>query len=181
MRDGVFEVLATRGDTRLGGDDLDMALARWCAERVGVGPGDLRMLKEAERVKRVLSEEQGAVFRVPFLEEGKSVEIEVGRGDFERIAAPYLERTIGCCRQAMHDAELSPEDLDAVVLKCLAKAAADRYQDVLELRDALLGCNIAGQWSREDAQAWWVSNEETASVSAEMESGELREAAAQHA
>ncbi len=116
MRDGVFEVLATRGDTRLGGDDLDMALARWCAERVGVGPGDLRMLKEAERVKRVLSEEQGAVFRVPFLEGGKSVEVVVGRGDFERIAAPYLERTIGCCRQAMHDAELSPEDLDAVVL-----------------------------------------------------------------
>ena len=80
--------------------------------------------------------------------------------------------------------EINPEisaDLDAVVLKCLAKEPADRYQDVLELRDALLACNIAGQWSREDAQAWWLSNEETASAAAEMESDELREVAAQHA
>lgn len=116
MRDGVFEVRATRGDTRLGGDDLDAALATWCAGRAGVEKVEVRMVAEAERVKQVLSEQESAVFRVPFAQGGGSVEVEVSREDFERIAAPYVARTIECCRQAMHDAELAVGDLDAVVL-----------------------------------------------------------------
>ena len=116
MRDGVFQVVATRGDTRLGGDDLDAALAQWCADRAGIERVDGRMLAEAERVKRVLSGDEQATFRVPFLDGGGSIEVEVSRADFEGMVASFIGRTIDCCRMAMHDAELSPADLDAVVL-----------------------------------------------------------------
>jgi molecular chaperone DnaK len=116
MRDGVFEVLATRGDTRLGGDDLDAALAAWCARRAGLDEVGARMLDEARRVKCVLSEQEQAVFRLPFAERGAGLEVVVSRTDFESLAAPFIERTIRCCRQALHDAERVPEDLDAVVL-----------------------------------------------------------------
>ncbi len=116
MCDGVFQVLSTRGDTRLGGDDLDAALAAWCAEEAGVGEIDLRMLQEAERVKRVLSEDERAVFRVPFFEDGRNLEVEVTRERFEALVAPFLERSVACCRQAMHDAQVGLDALDAVVL-----------------------------------------------------------------
>ena len=121
MREGVFEVLATRGDTRLGGDDLDAALGTWCLERAGWSEeldraALVRVREEAERVKRVLSERDAEWFRLPFLAAGKSVEVEVGREEFEAVARPWIERSIACCRQALADAGVKAEALDAVVL-----------------------------------------------------------------
>ncbi len=119
LAEGVFQVLATRGDTALGGDDIDRALAAWCLARdggAGIDPGDPRVLEEAERVKRVLSAEESATFRVPFYDGSRSFEREVRRADLERLAAPVIERTIRCCRQAMSDAGVAPAELDAVVL-----------------------------------------------------------------
>ncbi|MBK1827280.1 Hsp70 family protein [Haloferula rosea] len=116
MQDGVFQVLSTHGDTRLGGDDLDVALWQWVAEKCGLPaePGP-RELAEAERVKRALSDRSEEVFRLPFAESG-NVELAVSREDFERIAAPILERTMACCKRALSDADLTVEELDAVVL-----------------------------------------------------------------
>ena len=116
MQDGVFQVLSTHGDTRLGGDDLDVALWQWVAEKCGLPaePGP-RELAEAERVKRALSDRSEEVFRLPFAEAG-NVELAVSREDFERIAAPILERTMACCKRALSDADLTVEELDAVVL-----------------------------------------------------------------
>lgn len=51
-----------------------------------------------------------------------------------------------------------PEDLQAIVLKCLEKSPDDRYADVIELRKALQECECAGDWSRERAQQWWIDN-----------------------
>ena len=48
-----------------------------------------------------------------------------------------------------------PEDLEAIVLRCLAKRPEDRYDDVESLRDALSECESAGLWSREKAESWW--------------------------
>jgi len=116
MQDGVFQVLSTRGDTRLGGDDLDAALAAWCAERAGLEQVDVRVMEEAERVKRRLSEREEEVFRLPFFDGGAGVEVAVSRGDFEGLARPYIERTLECCRRALADAGISKEELNAVVL-----------------------------------------------------------------
>lgn len=116
MQDGVFQVLSTSGDTRLGGDDLDAALWEWVAgkARVSAEPG-VRELAEAERVKRALSDRSEEVFRLPFAEEG-NVEVMVTREDFEKLAGSILERTVDCCRRALADAGLRVDDLDAVVL-----------------------------------------------------------------
>jgi serine/threonine-protein kinase len=50
-----------------------------------------------------------------------------------------------------------PADLESVIMKCLEKDPADRYQNVLELRDALLNCESAGQWTRRAAHEWWLA------------------------
>ena len=116
MQDGVFQVLSTRGDTRLGGDDLDAALAEWCAKQAGLEQVDSRVMVEAERVKRMLSDRDEEVFRLPFIEGGGSAEVMVSRAGFEKLAKPFVDRTLDCCRRALADAGISKEDLNAVVL-----------------------------------------------------------------
>lgn len=120
MQDGVFQVLATHGDTRLGGDDLDAVIVRRVEEALGLGEtagaSRVRLLEEAERVKKALSDAESAVFRVPFFDGGRNVEYPLTRGEFEGLAAPWIQRTLRHSRQAMADAHLSPADLSAVVL-----------------------------------------------------------------
>ena len=120
MRDGVFQVIATHGDTRLGGDDLDALLLRHVEQRAGLsetkGSARVRLLEEAERVKRHLSEHADAVFRVPFYDGARSIELTISRTDLEAIAAPWVARTLRHCRQALADAAINPAELDAVVL-----------------------------------------------------------------
>ncbi len=122
MQDGVFQVLATHGDTRLGGDDLDAMILTWVAARESLdveqlGPEALVRLKiESERVKIALSVEEETVFRVPFFDGARSLEIPMIRQDLDKLAAPWIARTLRHCRQAMADAGVVPEDLDAVVL-----------------------------------------------------------------
>ncbi len=120
MQDGVFQVLATHGDTRLGGDDLDALILRRVTDRLGLGEvtgvARVRLMEEAERVKRVLSDNEEAVFRVPFFDGSRSIEQPFTRADLETIAAPWIGKTLRHCRQALADAALEPEDLDAVIL-----------------------------------------------------------------
>lgn len=122
MQDGVFQVLATRGDTRLGGDDLDLSLARKCAERGGVdfdeleSPARVRLIEEAERVKCGLSDKEEETFRAPFYDGSRSLEVTVSREDLEALAKPFIARSLTCCRQALSDAGTTPEELNAVVL-----------------------------------------------------------------
>ena len=117
MKAGQFEVLATSGDTALGGDDLD----RIVVELAGIDLGELeetdagRVLEEAERVKIALSEAEEVVFRIPFLTE-KSVEQTITRADFEKAAEILLGRTEACCRKALTDAGLKPQQIQALVL-----------------------------------------------------------------
>ena len=122
MQDGVFQVLATRGDTRLGGDDLDQMLAKHCVEACAVDFDSLddaakvRLIEEAERVKCALSSRDQETFRAPFYDGSSSLEVAVTTADLDRLAKPWIARTITCCRQALADADTRPEDLDAIVL-----------------------------------------------------------------
>jgi molecular chaperone DnaK len=118
MQDGVFQVLATRGDTRLGGDDLDAALVRHCVEDFDAldATAKVRLIAEAERVKCALSERDSETFRAPFYDGSRSLEKEVTRDDLEKLAKPLIARTLTCCRQALTDANTSAADLHAVVL-----------------------------------------------------------------
>jgi len=115
--DGVFEVKATGGDSALGGDDLDRAIA------VGVvgdalATDDRRVIAaavaEARRVKEALTTETGATYRIAI--GGQSIERTVTREDLARFAAPLLERTRKPCLRALKDAEVAKADLDGVIL-----------------------------------------------------------------
>ena len=122
MQDGVFQVLATRGDTRLGGDDLDLTLARHCAGKGGIDFDSLddaakvRLVEEAERVKCALSATDPESFRAPFFDGARSLEIPVTTADLETMAKPWIARTLTCCRQALADAGTDVAELDSVVL-----------------------------------------------------------------
>ncbi len=117
MKEGVFEVLATAGDTRLGGDDFDEALAQVAAKKMGVdlenrdSQEKVRWLTEARRVKHALTEEDEVEFRLPFIGEAS-----ISQDDFDTLMEPFLSRMEGCCRRALLDANLKVSELNAVVM-----------------------------------------------------------------
>ncbi|MCH2330152.1 MAG: Hsp70 family protein, partial [Roseibacillus sp.] len=124
MRDGVFEVLATGGDTRLGGDDIDAAVLELVTPAGGLDSAWLegtevdraRLVREAERVKRELSREECTVFRLPFYDGVRSLEVDVMRADLESGIEPLLSRMERICREVLVDAGMDPEGIDAVVM-----------------------------------------------------------------
>ncbi|MDR0479734.1 MAG: Fe-S protein assembly chaperone HscA [Burkholderiaceae bacterium] len=115
---GVFEVIATGGDSALGGDDYDQALADWAAAQAGVqaaSPADRAALKIAAKVtKETLSATETAAFQADLA--GVSIRRTVTRTDFEAVTQPLTERCITVTRQALRDARLAPADVQGVVL-----------------------------------------------------------------
>ncbi len=118
MEDGVFQVLATHGDTRLGGDDVDGMLFSSIVEDAGSIPEEAArlFLEQAEKAKRELSGAESTVVRVPFYDGHSSFEKKVTRADLDSLTKDWISKTIRCCRQAMLDSGLSVSELDAVVL-----------------------------------------------------------------
>jgi len=118
MERGIFDVKATGGDTRLGGDDLDEAVAAWLlAGTPTTERRDVQALarRAAEEAKCRLSDAQTTEVAVA-LPDGTRIAKTLSRADFERLIAPIVDRTLGPCRQALADAGLRPADVDAVVL-----------------------------------------------------------------
>lgn len=118
IEDGVFQVLATHGDTRLGGDDVDRMLYTRMLEGLGEvsDVAKARFLEEAEKAKRVLSEEDSYSARIPFYDGSSSFEKTLTRDELDAMTGDWIARTLKCCGQAMLDSGLSVEELDAVVL-----------------------------------------------------------------
>lgn len=118
LNKGVFEVLSTGGDSALGGDDLDLALAQWFADEAGIGVIDgaiSRYLTEkAKETKEQLSFKPG-VSVVLELESGCH-EIEVTREKFEELILPLVKRTTRACRRALKDAAVQIDDVLEVVM-----------------------------------------------------------------
>jgi molecular chaperone DnaK len=126
LREGVFEVLATAGDTRLGGDDLDRALAEAIWKKAAPeGSPDweslemgkrVRLIEAAEGVKKALSTQAVAPVELPFFLEAWSLAVEVTRAELDALARPWVEATRKHCLRALSDAGLKPAELDEVVL-----------------------------------------------------------------
>lgn len=127
--DGVFEVLATNGDTHLGGDDFDEALIAFVAEDFKASQGiDIRQdpmalqrLKEAcEKAKIELSSGTSTDINLPFITADasgpKHLQQTISRAKFESLIADLVERSIEPCRKALSDAGLKPSDIDDVLL-----------------------------------------------------------------
>lgn len=113
LNQGLFEVLATHGDTQLGGDDLDRAIADSLAQKLGFTVHTLQEV--AEEAKKRLSEKMETEILLPFVVGGTS-SIPLTRSELENICRPILERTRIHCLRALQDAGLSPVDLDEVIL-----------------------------------------------------------------
>jgi len=119
LRRGVFEVLATGGDTRLGGDDLDVVLAERLLDEIPESWREhvqirAQILAMAEQVKCALSDRERTKVEVA-LPEGGVVDVTVTRADFDVLAGPIVERTSAPCRQALKDAGLQIGDVAVVV------------------------------------------------------------------
>ena len=115
---GVFEVLATGGDSALGGDDYDRALAAWLLERAGLTaatPGDKAAIKMIARAaKETLSTDQQTDVAIRL--EHAEAALTVGRSDFEALSAELTARTMLAVRKALRDAKLSKDDVQGVVM-----------------------------------------------------------------
>ncbi len=127
--EGVFEVKSTSGDTFLGGDDFDRRLidhiiSEFKKEQgidLGADQMALQRLKEAaEKAKMELSSSMQTEVNLPFITADstgpKHLVMTVTRAKLEQLTEDLIERTIGPCEQALRDAELKPENIDAVVL-----------------------------------------------------------------
>ena len=123
VKDGVFEVLATNGNTHLGGDDFDRAVVQWLLEDIRTVHGadlskDLEAMQElrlgAEAAKCRLSSEQRTVLTIPF--ERFTYRREITRAELEGLIGPLVESTLGPCRMALKDAGLAVGQIDEIVL-----------------------------------------------------------------
>lgn len=116
---GVFEVLATQGETTLGGDDFDHRLFCWVLDKTRVGPPDDRdartMLAKAREIKERLSSSEAATYALE-LGSGEAVTLEVTRDQLERMTRHLVARTLGPMRKALRDAGLEPADIKGVVM-----------------------------------------------------------------
>ena len=124
LNDGIFEVIATNGDTHLGGDDIDNLLIAIALDDIQGDMGlDLRRNGEAvQRIRKAvidakiaLSSSEKTLIETE-LPGGKVYKREITREVFEGIVRPVVDRTVEPCRQAMKDAGLPPDQIDEVVL-----------------------------------------------------------------
>ncbi len=129
LGDGVFEVKSTNGDTHLGGDDFDQRIINWLAEEFindeGVDlrkdPMALQRLKEAaEKAKIELSSSMTTEINLPYIMPvngiPKHLVKTLSRAKFEQLCDDLIQSTIKPCEQALRDANLSPSDINEVIL-----------------------------------------------------------------
>src|SRR5690554_2679076 len=127
--DGVFEVLATNGNNRLGGDDFDQRIIDWLAEEFKKDAGidlkkdkmALQRLKEAaEKAKIELSSTTTASINLPFItadaEGPKHLDMTLTRAKFDDMTSDLIDKTMEPARKALSDAGLKPDDIDRVLL-----------------------------------------------------------------
>ena len=117
---GVFEVLATGGDSALGGDDMDHAIADWMMQQAGIEPDDdrsliRRLLHEARHAKEALTDvdEVGVSVDGPG---GKNWSGTLSLEQLNTLIDPLVDRTLAPCKRVLRDARIKPAEIDGVVL-----------------------------------------------------------------
>jgi molecular chaperone DnaK len=123
LHDGIFEVLATNGDTHLGGDDIDNLLLRIALEDIASEWGlDLSNDSEGvQRLRRAVIQAKEQLSFVPFTTieldyRGKKYRREINRELFDKLITPIVDRTLGPCRACIKDAGVGTDEIDEVVM-----------------------------------------------------------------
>jgi molecular chaperone DnaK/molecular chaperone HscA len=154
LHEGIFEVVATGGDTHLGGDDIDNLLIAIALDDIAgdveLGAGELAQKPSGELVQAVrkavieakiaLSEADSAKIELA-LPNGRRYAREITRAQFDDLTTPVIARTAGPCKQALKDAGLKPEQIDEVVLV----GGSTRIPAVRTLVDELFGLGARGK------------------------------------
>lgn len=111
---GIFEVLATGGDTALGGDDFDHLIADWIIEQTKLKPQTANQQRElitlANQAKITLTNEKSAVIS------WQDFSVEISREQFNELIYPLVKRSLLTCRRALKDANVESEEVQAVVM-----------------------------------------------------------------
>jgi len=142
---GVFEVIATGGDSALGGDDYDRALADWILTRADLkarGASDKAAIKMAARAaKEELS--RLATVVAPIALDNASAEVTIKRSDFEAVTADLTARTMASVRKALRDAKLAKDEVQGIVLVGGSTRMPQIYRAVAEFfgREPLTNLN----------------------------------------
>lgn len=115
LRRGVFEVLATGGDTALGGDDIDYAICNWMMEqglskKLLEAKGYSELVRYANLIKHELSDKDTVDLKF------KDWYGTLNRDDFKKICEPFIKRTINACRRVLRDSEIAVADVDNVIM-----------------------------------------------------------------
>jgi Fe-S protein assembly chaperone HscA len=149
LHEGIFEVIATNGDTHLGGDDIDNLLIAIALDDIQ-GELNLDLRDSAEAVQAIrkavieakiaLSTADSARISVQ-LPGGQPYDREITREQFEQIIQPVLARTIGPCKQALKDAGVTPDQIDEVVLV----GGSTRIPNVRDLTDEIFRLSPRGK------------------------------------
>jgi molecular chaperone DnaK len=125
LNEGVFQVLSTNGNTRLGGDDLDTRLIEFMQEKIKAGGGPdvsadppalARLREAAEQAKIRLSTEEQAAITLPFIAPNFHFDYNLRRGELEGLTRDIIMRTRPHCLRSLSDAKLEAKDLDQVIL-----------------------------------------------------------------
>jgi molecular chaperone HscA len=121
LRQGVFEVLSTGGDSALGGDDFDHAIAEWVLEQAGVDANDLsdkilrQIMQKARAAKENLSEQAESEICIEF-ENGEAWNGSLSREQFNQLVDPLIKKTLMSCRRALRDADIDKDQVMDVVM-----------------------------------------------------------------
>ncbi|MGB5178436.1 MAG: Fe-S protein assembly chaperone HscA [Gammaproteobacteria bacterium] len=120
LNKGVFEVMATAGDTALGGDDVDRLIADWIMRQSGMGTDaghvDMRRLMQTARAaKEALSSRESTAIEL-IRDDHAGWSGELSREQFNTLIAPLLDKTLGPCRRALRDAGIRAGDVQSVVM-----------------------------------------------------------------
>src|ERR1700724_3735110 len=127
LNEGVFRVLSTNGNTRLGGDDIDRELIRLLKDRITARHPEIRTDLEdplfAARLRDLshdakirLSDEEAVQVDIPFLPGNRRFSYLLTRPELDAIVRPLLKRTRGHCLRSLDDAKITPRQLDEVIL-----------------------------------------------------------------
>ncbi|MFT3681424.1 MAG: Fe-S protein assembly chaperone HscA [Ferruginibacter sp.] len=118
ITNGIFEVLSTNGDTYLGGDDIDKAIVQYWLQQAGISEDELKINKEFSQAIRLKAEE--AKIHLSSNDSYKADlngdPLSITKTVFESLIQALVDKTIGCCKNALKDAGLKKEDIDVVVM-----------------------------------------------------------------
>ncbi|HVW94908.1 MAG TPA: Fe-S protein assembly chaperone HscA [Mucilaginibacter sp.] len=118
IQDGIFEVLATNGDTFLGGDDFDSAIVDYWIEKNQLNKADISADRKLSQQLRLKAEEAKKAFAHQSLFNEKIGDIwcTIDRNTFEELILPKVKQTIVCCNNALKDAKISVNQIDEVIM-----------------------------------------------------------------